>query len=202
MKDYPSIDGVRIDTPIYAFDKLDGSNVRAEWTRKSGFCKYGSRTRLLDASDLQLGESIALMQTYEEAVTKILRDARIDKATLFFEYFGANSFAGVHVNEEHRVVLIDANLHPKGFADPRDFRRLFEDKVATAAMVYHGNPNADFVESVRNGTLEGMTFEGVVCKVPRSKPSHPHTMFKVKSLAWISRVKALYTDPAKLAELL
>jgi hypothetical protein len=35
MKQYPSIDAtVRRGILVYAFDKLDGSNIRAEWDRK------------------------------------------------------------------------------------------------------------------------------------------------------------------------
>lgn len=31
-----------------AFDKLDGSNFRAKYTQKQGFCLYGTRTQLID----------------------------------------------------------------------------------------------------------------------------------------------------------
>ncbi len=48
MKTYPSIDGKIVGKDVYAFDKLDGSNIRAEWTRKTkSFVKFGSRKRLL-----------------------------------------------------------------------------------------------------------------------------------------------------------
>jgi hypothetical protein len=43
MKTYPSISRDIVGQPIYAFDKLDGSNIRAEWSKKNGFHKFGSR---------------------------------------------------------------------------------------------------------------------------------------------------------------
>lgn len=45
MITYPSLD-YYFDYPeiyIYAFDKLDGSNIRFEWSRKRGFYKFGTR---------------------------------------------------------------------------------------------------------------------------------------------------------------
>ena len=43
MKGYPSIPReVQHSLNVYAFDKLDGSQIRAEWTQKNGFFKFGS----------------------------------------------------------------------------------------------------------------------------------------------------------------
>lgn len=48
MKTYPSI-STQVDFSLSycVFDKLDGSNLRAEWSPKRGFYKFGSRTQLL-----------------------------------------------------------------------------------------------------------------------------------------------------------
>jgi len=43
-------------------------------------------------------------------------------------------------------------------------------------------------EQVRDGTFPGMTFEGVVCKGPKVSPGRP-LMFKVKSRAWLDKLK-------------
>ena len=41
MKTYPSITkDIRDDIHIYAFDKLDGNNIRAEWTLISNICYH------------------------------------------------------------------------------------------------------------------------------------------------------------------
>ena len=43
MKQYPTIPKTIQSIDIIAFDKLDGSNIRAEWNPKKGFYKFGSR---------------------------------------------------------------------------------------------------------------------------------------------------------------
>lgn len=57
MKEYPSIPAAAdllarpdayLGQPFVAFDKLDGSNIRAEWDRKKGWLRFGSRRRLLE----------------------------------------------------------------------------------------------------------------------------------------------------------
>ncbi len=202
MKAYPSIPGDIVHKPIYAFDKLDGSNIRAEWSRKRGFYKFGTRKRLVDETDPMLGEAKGLvLSTYAEALPRVFQKQRWDHVVCFFEYFGPNSFAGLHEAEPHEVVLFDVAADKRGILDPRDFLKIFEG-VKVASLLYHGNPNNDFVESVRTGTLGGMTFEGVVCKGPWVSPGLP-LMFKVKNRAWIERVKERYADrPDVLADAL
>ena len=56
-------------------------------------------------------------------------------------------------------------------------------------LLYYGNANHPFVDSVRDGTLEGMTFEGVVCKMPQYKTPGITDMYKVKSYAWLEKLK-------------
>jgi hypothetical protein len=203
MKEYPSIQGEIVRQPVYAFDKLDGSNVRAEWSKKRGFYKFGKRHGLVDETDPLLGEAKGLIQErYSDALDKIFAKNRWQNAVCFFEFFGPNSFAGLHAEEPHEVVLFDVGAEKKGILDPRDFLKMFSDQVKTAALLYHGNPNSILEDAVRSGQLEGMTFEGVVCKGKFVSPGRP-LMFKIKSKAWIEKVKARYAgQPAKLAELL
>ena len=50
MKSYRSIpfaNKIPENETFYVFDKLDGSNIRAEWNPKKGFYKFGSRSQLL-----------------------------------------------------------------------------------------------------------------------------------------------------------
>ena len=98
MKQYPEIQHAIVGgTQVYAFDKYDGSNIRAEWTRKRGFWKFGSRTRLLDRSERPLGEAIDLLMAKSgDELGLRFKDERWQEATAFFEFWGKNSFAGVY----------------------------------------------------------------------------------------------------------
>ena len=195
---YPTISTLVTNTPIIAFDKIDGSNIRAEWTRKNGFSKFGTRRRLLDTSDPMLGEAIPLFQEiYDDELNRIFRKERMEKATVFFEFAGPNSFSGQHEDEEHTVSLFDIHLYKRGLLTAREFLKLTDNRVPTVPVLYEGNANDDFVRSVRNGTLEGMTFEGVICKGGLDNRRRPIS-FKIKNQAWLDRLKDKCGDDEKL----
>jgi hypothetical protein len=74
MKSYPSIPKKVSEDPVYLFDKLDGSNIRAEWTKKNGFAKFGTRNRLMSPEE-PFGKAIPLiMDTYAQDLEKIFLD--------------------------------------------------------------------------------------------------------------------------------
>lgn len=198
MKQYPKIGAdIRSDVPIYAFDKLDGSNIRAEWNRKNGFYKFGSRKVLIDSTH-PCEEAIELIRSkYEDDLTKAFREQRFEKVTCFFEYFGDQSFAGRHTDEEHKVVLFDVNPYKKGILPPADFLKLV-GHLDVPPVLYRGNANQDFEESVRASTLSGMTFEGVVCKAKNPKRTPMPLFFKVKSRAWYDRLRIYVAGDDKL----
>lgn len=201
MKSYPSIPRtIRKDGPFYVFDKLDGSNIRAEWSRKKGFCKFGTRKRLLDATDPLLGSAVQLIQDkYGEALGAIGKAQRWEKAVFFFEFFGPSSFAGWHDPEEEKdVVLFDVSVHKKGMLGPKQFLKLFSE-LHIAEFLYHGNINETFIRSVRESTLEGMTFEGVIIKGVPDKQGPG--MFKIKSEAWLEALKSKCKDEEEFERL-
>lgn len=204
VKQYPSIDGPpRFGSSVYVYPKYDGSNIRAEWTRKKWFDKFGSRKVLLGADNEQLGGAIALIKAREDEFAVAFRDkrfSRIDKAVCFFEYWGHQSFAGLHQpGDAMRVSLIDLDIYKRGQIDPRDFND-FALMIDGAAPVLDSRFNQPAADLVRAGTYPGQTFEGVICKLPPERPWQPPYMFKMKSQAWIDKVKALYG--AKAQELL
>lgn len=189
MEQYPSLDKIIRSTHIYAYDKLDGSNIRAEWTRKTGFTKFGSRTQLMDESQPILGEAIPLFrEKYAEQLGKIFAQQRFQKATAFFEFHGPNSFAGYHEKgEKHDVTLFDVHVYKQGLMAPREFNKFFRN-VDTPALLFEGKPTTEFLQSVKGGTLEGMTFEGVVCKAGLDQ-RNKLVSFKVKNEAWLDKLK-------------
>lgn len=199
MLQYPSINKQILPVPVYAFDKLDGSNIRVEWTPKGGFVKFGSRTRLLDPNERPLGEAVEIFHaTMADVLTPALKKLRNERVTLFMEFLGDSSFAGNHKEDEaHRLVLFDASLYKKGFMMPKDFLKAFDEVVETPGLLHYGKATSDFVDSVHDGTLEGMTFEGVVCK---SQELHrgKQVVFKVKNDAWLQRLRDFTKGDAEL----
>lgn len=194
MKQYPSISkDIDKNRIVYAFDKLDGSNIRAEWSRKRGFHKFGSRKRLLGSDQFLIAKAEALIvDRWEKHISTICRMEGWDRVVFFFEFLGDRSFAGNHVeDDEHRVELIDVSLHKSGIIQPAEFLNIFGSLprgISTAQMLYHGPCDAEFVESVVEGTLQGMSGEGVVCKSKGRRKSPPH-MFKIKSQQWLDRLR-------------
>lgn len=187
MKQYPSITkNVRKDLHIYAFDKLDGSNIRAEWNPKKGFYKFGSRTELIDKSS-PFGGAISLIQDkYSQDLTRIFKDLKWFQVVCFFEYYGPSSFAGSHNFQENMdVVLIDLSPYKIGILPPAHFVEYF-GHLDMAKLLYQGPVTAELFDTVKQSTMPGMTSEGVVCK---GMDDNKLVMFKIKSNAWLDRLK-------------
>lgn len=187
MKSYPSIPREMKRTKVWAFDKIDGSNIRAEWSDKQGFYKFGSRTKLINELTPVFGEAVGLVKEKEDQLGQIFSNRNWKRAVAFFEFHGANSFAGSHQQEEHEVTLIDVNVYKRGMLEPQYFVDLFED-VGIPQVLFNDVLDEDFVTSVKEGTLDSMTFEGVVCKHLNKGQVK---MFKIKNRAWIDKLKVM-----------
>ena len=193
MKEYPSITKEVTDNLIgltsYIFKKYDGSNIRAEWQRKKGWVKFGSRTRLLDGTDPILGPAIPLFQKkYGESLARVLTDSKEfkgrQKAVVFCEFLGPNSFAGTHVAEDQKdIILFDVEVHQMGIIGPKDFMRIFYT-LGVAELLEQGRFNRDIVEDVRSGKYP--VDEGVIAKFGEG---HNVKMLKIKTRAYLDRLK-------------
>jgi hypothetical protein len=208
MKHYPSIPSNfnpswDAETNVVAFDKLDGSNIRAEWSSKrKGFYKFGSRRKLIDVNEPILGKSIDLIVSgFEKKLSERFIAAGYESVVCFFEFYGPLSFAGQHVDSDHhQVALIDIAPYKKGILPPKAFIDLCDD-LDTPRVLHVGPIDQSFQDNVMNGTLEGMTFEGVVCKY-LSKNGKMTEMFKIKNIAWLNKLKELCgKDEGKFNEL-
>lgn len=209
MKEYPSIPAAGhllarsaedyLGQPFVAFDKLDGSNVRAEWDQKRGWHQFGSRRRLLDESQPLLGEAIRLiLDGYGDGLAKAFTDdpalGRPREATAYFEFLGPHSFAGQHdpavlgveSNGPLRVVLIDVNVHRKGFVSANQFIEGF-GHLGIPRVVHRGELSREFIADVRAdrfGTPEGVILKG--------GEGHERWMAKVKTTAYFQRLKTFF----------
>ena len=188
MKSYPTISTKIKPTQIYAFDKIDGSNIRVEWSDKQGFYKFGSRTRLIDENTYMLGESVNLiMDNFANDLAARFFKNRWNRAVAFFEFHGKNSFCGSHEEEEHKLTLIDVNVYKRGMLEPEKFVDTFGD-LDIPLVLHRGFVTEELIDEARDGTLEGMSFEGIVCKY-KDKKNNKVGMFKVKNRAWLDRLK-------------
>lgn len=190
MKSYPHIVGkISYEFPVHIFDKLDGSNIRAEWSKKRGFYKFGTRKQMIDENHKQFGESVTLIRNkYEDDLAKIFRAQRYESAVSFFEFLGPNSFAGHHLDEPHDVTLFEVSPHKQNMLAPKEYLKLFGD-LDIAQCLHVGKINKPIIEQIHEGTFPGMTFEGVVCKAKIGKKFTPLQMFKVKNFAWYLKLK-------------
>lgn len=185
----------------YVFDKLDGSNLRFEWSRKhKQWSKFGTRTRLFDVNDWQFGRAIKIFtETLAEPVAKVAFDQRWERVIVFAEHWGPSSFAGCHHDPQNQpldpddqmhVDLIDVAPYKQGLLGPAVYLKLFEG-LPMAKFLGRFNWTRGFVDRVQNGDVEGVTFEGVVGKGGHGK-THDLVMAKAKTRAWVDKVKERY----------
>lgn len=188
MKSYPSITkNIRKDIYIYAFDKYDGSLIRAEWNSKKGFYKFGTRTELIDVSSKPFGQAISLLKDkFEKDLSIIFKENKYQSVICFFEYWGKDSFAGTHnFDKLMELTLLDINPYKEGFLPPAIFIQQY-GHLNTAKILYEGAVSVELFDSVKQSTLPNMGSEGVVCKGMSGKV---HIMFKIKSQAWLDKLK-------------
>ena len=198
MNTYPSIPDSKkapIGQRCVAFYKYDGSNMRWEWSKKRGFHKFGTRTRLFDETDQVFGEGVPLfMDTMAQPIQERVLDvygSKLERFTAFGEFLGKNSFAGSHIKDDEKYLkLFDVTVFKKGFIDPKLFVQMFGEFDFTAEEVYRGPLTEGFINSVRNsgpGQLPGYDLnEGVIVK---GGEGHKLWMTKIKTYAYLAKLK-------------
>lgn len=196
MKAYRSIT-TKIDfsKPYYLFNKLDGSNLRAEWSPKQGFYKFGSRTQLLTPDQATLWPFVDhFMERIAPELDKRFRAKKFERAIAYNEWCGSNSFAGSHPDplETLTATVIDIDVYKKGLMVPDQFIE-FTYGLPVPDVLYKGRLTEETFQSVRNRTLsEKMSLEGVVGKgYEFDRSEGGPTMFKIKSNDWLNRLKVV-----------
>lgn len=204
MKHYLSISKeVRHDSYIYAFDKLDGSNIRAEWNSKKGFYKFGTKNQLMDENAKPFGVAIQLIrEKYAADLAKVFGEQDWRDVICFFELWGPSSFAGTHdFTKPLTVTLFDANPYKQGILEPKEFIKYF-GHLDTPKVLYEGKVSTELFDMVKQSTLPGMTFEGVVCKGASDSKARMPVMFKIKSKAWLNKLREYCKGNEKLFSML
>ncbi len=193
MKQYPSIPqsppkSKHLQDYAYGFDKLDGSNIRAEM-HAGRFVRYGSRNRLLEADHPHLGAAIELIRTrYEAGLAAIMEQLRAKEFTAFFEFYGPRSFAGTHEPDDPKeVVLFDLDVRRRGLLPPDEFLALC-GHLKIPRLLHAGPVTPELIDSIRSDTLPGIA-EGVIFKGRAGKQGGKTVMWKVKTRRWLERLK-------------
>lgn len=204
MKSYPSIT-TKIDfkKSFILFDKIDGSNIRAEWNVKKGFYKFGSRTQLLTPDQVTLYPVIAhVMNNVAEKIQPKLVKLKAESVVCFFEWAGPNSFAGSHTDsiEDMTATLIDVSVYKTGMLAPEKFVDIFEDVVKLPKILHNGKISEELFQSIRKSELDGMTFEGVVGKEANCTKDGRQDLCKIKTNAWLDKLKTVCNGDMNLYE--
>lgn len=204
MIEYPSIpnSSKAPREKCVAFDKLDGSNFRAKWTRKQGFNLFGTRSQLIDESDSFWGQMVTTFKrdcaAQLEDKFKRDKDYRDEREFVVFgEFLGVNSFAGRHIDTDaKRIVVFDVLRGHKDrkFVSPTDFVKEFQELVEIPNVVYIGNVNQDLIDSVRRNDFN--LNEGVICKgtIPTGSAVGGIWSCKIKTQAYFDRLKLRFNN--------
>lgn len=204
---YPKIPGSR-QAPAgrcWAFEKYDGTNLHWAWDRLTGWRSFGTRRDAFELSPsgieefgarhAHLRECVAVFrETLAEGLERIFRThpgyAAASGCTVFTEFFGPNSFAGLHRDGDPKELrLFDVSLESFGLLGPRRFVEDFRE-LPSARLVYHGKFTGKFADDVRQGKYR--VNEGVVCKFGTGG-TDLH-MAKIKTDAYLARLKQAFAD--------
>lgn len=196
MKEYPHIEhwNKGIDgAHVIAFEKLDGQNIRCEWSKNKGWYKFGSRTSLFDEKNEQFGKVIPMFQEkYGESLEEIFKKnyRNTKNFTVYCEYVGENSFAGRHQPEDKMdIVLFDVapgDFTNNSFVEPKEFIKDFGN-LHIPKVIYQGPLNTNFINSVREGKYK--VKEGVMCKGVLPDGSRKVWIVKIKTNEWLEKLK-------------
>lgn len=186
-----------------AFEKYDGTNLHWVWENELGWYAFGTRRDRFDLDERGIAHFNAAHPGLEEAPQIFIRNFAkslevlfqenpqysSSEITVFTEFFGANSFAGMHKQDEPKqLVMFDVEVD-RTLIEPENFLRDFSS-VNIARVVYRGKLTGKFIDEVREGKY-GVA-EGVVCKGKSN--ANGIWMVKIKTLAYMKKLQQAFKD--------
>lgn len=225
MKRYDTIDRLKdnkslLGEEIWAFNKLDGQNLGVKFNaRTKQFTDFTSRNCNVDETHEQFGGAVRFFkENYEENLRNVLKTNSskgklfqgVEEITLFFEWYGNQSFAGFHVEgDEMHLALIDVFLKKKGYIEPKPYYEIFSklDWLEIPELVYKGKLNMEFANSIVNNdpTKPDCQYpcvkEGVVCRRSTMLKGQVMPKCKIKTQWWLDELHRRHTpEECKLLE--
>jgi hypothetical protein len=204
---YPKIPGSK-NAPggrCVAFEKYDGTNLHWDWDRDFGWHAFGTRRDAFNLTPEGIEEFSrrheqlrgcvdVFMSDLADSIDRLFREharyREFQSLQVFTEYFGPNSFAGLHRAEDAKELrLFDVLAGPQGIIGPELFVADF-GHLPIARVVYRGKLTGKFAEDVRLGKYD--VAEGVVCK--GGAGGEDLWMAKIKTYAYLERLKQAFAD--------
>ncbi|MGF1577902.1 MAG: hypothetical protein ACFCD0_00910 [Gemmataceae bacterium] len=199
---YPSIDGPQaqyIGESCLLFEKHDGSNLYFLWHQSEGWKEYGTRRYPLTPDHKLFGPAWTRFQEkYADDILAIARQHKefrnAKELIAFCEYFGKNTFAGLHAHGDTLdVKLFDVYLPNSGFVPPTDFRDHFGH--LDIPKVHHEGPLTwELVLEVYNGKYpvgEGVVAKGQLLKRKRKGANEFEVwMAKFKTKSYLEELQS------------
>lgn len=203
---YPKIPDSR-NCPLkrcIAFEKYDGTNLHWVWEVELGWYAFGTRRDRFDLDDMGIAEFNAAHPGLEEAPEIFQKDFAnsldsifrenpqysCPEITVFTEFLGSNSFAGMHKKDEAKQLILFDVQTDKGIIHPEQFIRDFSE-LNIPKVVYRGKLTGKFIDDVRQGKYA--VAEGVVCKGGNSN-SNQVWMVKIKTYAYMKKLQQAFKD--------
>ena len=186
-----------------AFEKYDGTNLHWVWEVELGWYAFGTRRSRFDFDRMGIAEFNAAHPGLEEApdifkrdfcsqlesVFRENQDYHCAEITVFTEFFGANSFAGMHKQDDRKqLVLFDVETD-RGMLPPERFIKDFRG-LNIARVIYRGKLTGKFMDDIRSGKYS--VNEGVVCKGEGNVKNR--WMVKIKTDAYMQRLQEAFQD--------
>jgi hypothetical protein len=181
------------------FEKLDGTNLHFSWY--DGWQSFGTRRTDYSLDKDGIKEFYTDHPELDGASSLFDKSGSLDrflvfhknygcnrKIILFAEYFGSNSFAGMHKYEDEKQlvyfdVMVDGVMIPS-----EQFIKDFS-QFNIAKVIYKGKYSGQLVEDIRNGKYN--VNEGAVIKGVANGKVY---MAKVKTNVYMDKLKAVYKD--------
>ncbi|MEH2034128.1 RNA ligase family protein [Nostoc sp.] len=190
-----------------AFEKYDGTNLHWVWESELGWYAFGTRRDRFDLDDMGIAQFNKAHPGLEEAPEIFNRDfaaslervfqekfnCQYPEITVFTEFLGTNSFAGMHRRDDPKqLILFDVQID-KYIITPEQFIQYFS-QLHIPRVVYRGKITGQFIDDIREGKY-GVA-EGVICKGGGSNGNNGW-MVKIKTYAYMNKLQQAFKDDWK-----